>query len=188
VKIYPNHAAICDFTWLMQTIDASDGIHIMDAKYWDESQANLTIYCDVSLEGLGFITPALKAGLSGTIPPHMHLQTIFYFESLCMASAILWASGIEPTIRRLLIFTDSLNCVEMFNSLKAQDGYNDILLFVMRILITMGISLRIFHIPGVDNITADALSRNLLGAASSSLPSLNIHLFQPPREALGRQE
>jgi len=75
----------------------------------------------------------------------------------------------------------------MFNSLRAQMGYNEILLFVMRILITSGISLCVFHVPGADNLTADALSCNLPGAALSSLPNLHIHLFQPPCEALGLQ-
>ena len=41
-KIYLNCTIIQDFTWLMQTIEASDGIHIMDAEEWDKSQANLT--------------------------------------------------------------------------------------------------------------------------------------------------
>jgi len=97
----------------------------------------------------------------------------------------LWASGLEPKVNWLLIFMESLNCVEIFNSLRAQEGYNDILLFVMQLLIKTKISLRVFHIPGTDNITAYALSCNLPGTASSSLPGLRIHLFQPPYEVLG---
>jgi len=107
---------------------------------------------------------------------------------LCIASATLWASGLELKVNWLLIFMDSLNCVEMFNSLRAQEGCNDILLFVMQLLIETKISLRVFHVPGTDNITADALSHNLPGAASSSLLGLRIHLFQPPCEVLGKQE
>jgi len=78
--------------------------------------------------------------------------------------------------------------MEMFNSLRAQEGYNDILLFVMWLLIEMKISLQVFHVPGTDNIMADALSHNLPGTASSLLPGLRIHLFQPPHEVLGLQE
>ena len=128
-----------------------------------------------------------KNGVQWCNPSDTCLQTIFFFESLCVASVVLWASSIEPQVHRLLVFTDSLNRIEMFNTLKALPGYNDILLFVMRILITMGISLRVFHIPGADNITADALLHNLPGAATASLPGLRIHLFQPPRDALGQQ-
>jgi len=67
-------------------------------------------------------------------------------------------------------------------------GYNDILLFIMQLLITMSISLHIFHVPSTDNIMADALSHNLPHTATSSLPGICIHLFQPPREVLGQQE
>jgi len=75
-----------------------------------------------------------------------------------------------------------------FNTLHALEGYNDILLFVMCILITTGISLRVFHVPSADNIIADALSRNLSSAAAASLPGLEIHLFEPPHEVLGQSE
>jgi len=89
-------------------IEASDGIHMMDTIKWDESQADLTIYCDASLEGLSFVTPSLKLGFSGPMPTDSCLQMIFFFELLCVASTVLWASGIEPHIRRLWIFMDSL--------------------------------------------------------------------------------
>src|SRR5882724_12988904 len=80
-KIYLNHAVIRDLTWLALMIEASDGIHMMDVIKWDESQANLTIYCDASLEGLSFVTPSLKLGFSGPMPTDSCLQMIFFFES-----------------------------------------------------------------------------------------------------------
>src|SRR5882724_6806699 len=143
---------------------------------------------DMSLTGLGFTAPTLKLGFFSSIPAHSPLTTIFYFEALAIASAILWASGLEPGIRRLLIFTDSLNCVDMFNSLRAQEGYNDILLFVVQILISSKISLRVFHIPGTDNCIADALSRHLFNMALTLSPGLNIHHFQPPCDTMGLAE
>jgi len=130
----------------------------------------------------------VKQAFYSATPTDCHLQTIFYFEALSISSAILWASGLIPLVRHLLIFTDSLNCMEMFNTLHALEGYNDILLFVMCILITTGISLRVFHVPGTDNIIADTLSRNLPLAAAASLPRLEIHLFEPPRKVLGQSE
>ena len=67
---------------------------------------------------------------------------------------------------------DSLNCIEMFNTLSAQEGYNDILLFTVHILISSNISLHVFHIPGHDNMIADALSHHLPAAAVALLPEL----------------
>jgi len=52
----------------------------------------------------------------------------------------------------------------------------------------MSISLHVFHVPGADNVMADALSHNLPWAAASSLLGIRIHLFQPPHKALGQQE
>ena len=80
-------------------------------------------------------------------------------------------------LRRLLIFTDSLNTVKMFNSLWSTDGYTELLLFTMHILLNSRIALCVFHIPGADNFVADALSHQLLTTAVSYLPGLQVHLF-----------
>jgi len=116
-QVYLNRTVICHFNWLADTIDISDGVHILDTEEWGISDADLITYMDVSLTGLGSTALTLKLGFCSSIPAHSPLMTIFYFEAMATASAILWASGLEPGIPRLLIFTDSLNCVEMFNSL-----------------------------------------------------------------------
>ena len=74
------------FTWLADTIVVSDGIHLLDTVEWD---ANLVTYCNASLQGLGFVAPAMKQGFYGTTPTDGRLQTIFYFEVLRISSAIL---------------------------------------------------------------------------------------------------
>jgi len=61
-KIYLNHAVIHDFIWLASTIEASDSVHMMHAVKWDAAHMDLTIFCDMSLEGLGFITLHSKWG------------------------------------------------------------------------------------------------------------------------------
>ena len=88
-------------------------------------------------------------------------------------------------LHRLLIFTDYLNTVEMFNSLRSTDGYTELLLFTMCILLNSRIALHVFHIPGTDNFIADTLSHQLFTTAVSYLPGLQVHLFQPPRGTLG---
>jgi len=161
---------------------------MLDAIEWDHSDADIIIYSDASLTGLGFTAPSKLIGFCASVPNDEPVSTIFYFEALAIASAILWASGLTPPIRRLLIYTDSLNCVDMFNTLKAQEGYNAILLFIVRILISSKMSLRVFHVPGADNSIVDALSRHLPMTAASMLPGLQIHHFQPPRVAMGWEE
>ena len=75
--------------------------------------------------------------------------------------------------------------MEMFNSLQSTDGYTELLLFAMRILLNSGSALHVFHIPGTENFIADALSCQLLTTTVSYLPGLQVHLFQPSRGTLG---
>ena len=120
--VYLNRDVIQHFNWLADTFDSSDGVHVMDAIEWTRPDADLTIFCDASLTGLGFTAPSLKLGFTSAIPSDTKLTTIFFYEALAIASALLWASSINPPVKRLLIYTDSLNCVEMFNSLRALPG------------------------------------------------------------------
>ena len=75
---------------------------------------------------------------------------------------------------------DSMNTVKMFSSLKAQLGYNELLMHAMGLLILSGISLHVFHIAGSKNTVADALSQGLLDVAQSLHPGLDLRLFWPP--------
>src|SRR5882724_5583379 len=50
-KIFLNRAVIREFSWLATTMESSDGVHMLDAIKWDESLMDLTIYCDVPLNG-----------------------------------------------------------------------------------------------------------------------------------------
>jgi len=77
---------------------------------------------------------------------------------------------------------------KMFNSLKEQDSYNELLLFSVCILMSSNISLCVFHIPGMDNSIADTLSQHLPRSEAHLLPVLQIHHFQTPHIALGHME
>ena len=115
--IYLNRAVSGHFNWLADAIESSNGIHIIDAVEWGVRDANLVIHCDASLGGLGFVHLNAQIGFCATIPPDALLNTIFFYEALCVVSAILWVSELPQVPCRLLIFTDSLNTVELFNSL-----------------------------------------------------------------------
>ncbi|KZT25384.1 hypothetical protein NEOLEDRAFT_1148021 [Neolentinus lepideus HHB14362 ss-1] len=73
----------------------------------------------------------------------------------------------------------------MFNSLHASAPYNNILRAAVDILLDSGINLRVHHIPGEENVIADALSRFQNHTATAVLPSLKVSVFQPPRWPLG---
>ncbi|KIJ36430.1 hypothetical protein M422DRAFT_179365, partial [Sphaerobolus stellatus SS14] len=88
---------------------------------------------------------------------------------------------------RLLVYSDSLDFVEMFHSLRAREGYNELLLFVTALLIDNRISLRVCHVAGVNNPVADALSRALFDLAPQLVPGISIGHFSPPTCALGEE-
>jgi len=141
---------------------------------WDASDADLIIYTDVSFIGLGFTVPHHLIGFCMSMPANTPLSTIFYYEALAIALAVIWATGLRHPVNHLLIYTDSLNCVDMFNSLCTQQGYNDILLFTVCMLISMKISLCVFHIWGADNSVANALSHQLLQTVINLLLGLGL--------------
>ena len=138
--------------------------------------------------GLGFVIPEKCLGFYASTPTDLLHPTIFYFEALTIASAVLWASKLTPPAHHLLIYMDSLNCINIFNTLSAHDRFNDVLLFTMHILISYNISLHVLHIPGDDNTIADTLSWHLPHMALALLPKLWIHHFQPPRIMLGKEK
>jgi len=119
-QLYLNRMVIHHFLWLAETIESSDGIHMLDSMEWVQTDADLIIYSDTSLSGLGFTAPNMLIGFCTSVPNDSITPTIFFSEALAITSAVLWPSGLEPRIKRLLIYTDSLNCVNMFNTLSAK--------------------------------------------------------------------
>ncbi|KIM22103.1 hypothetical protein M408DRAFT_31617, partial [Serendipita vermifera MAFF 305830] len=138
---------------------------------------------------LGFWSPTTGDGLyaDGDVayPPDLtynrDLGSIFYLEALTVLASIFWVEQVKTRPKRLLIYTDSMNTVAMFNSMRADPGYNTILMEAVGALLDMGISLRVFHIPGEENVIADALSRSLFDVVRAQCPQLKIGIFQPPQ-------
>jgi len=139
-------------------MQSATGLFLFDAIEWSPLDADLVIYCDTSLTGLGFYCPSLNityyADTSHIVPTH----TIFYYESLSILSALAWAHDLTHSPHRLMIYMDSMNTVKMFSSLKAQQGYNELLMLAVGLMIPSEISLHVFHIAGTKNAIADALS------------------------------
>jgi hypothetical protein len=158
---------------------------LINSIIWGQNDADLTIFCDASLEGLGFYVPALNAAFYSPLSNQPPLLHIFFYEALCVVSALAFAVGLRPPPRRLLIFSDSMNMVDMFHSLRAHASYNHLLLFAVRLLLPQTTSLRVFHIPGSDNAIADAVSRGLFYIASTLHPALCIAHFKPPQDVMG---
>ncbi|EJD43316.1 hypothetical protein AURDEDRAFT_38693, partial [Auricularia subglabra TFB-10046 SS5] len=70
--------------------------------------------------------------------------------------------------------------VVMFTSLKALPAYNEIIFAACNLAIMRGVSFHAYHIPGLENSVADALSRGRPDSARELAPGLQIAQFTPP--------
>jgi hypothetical protein len=183
-KLYVNNAIRSDLLWAVNHISLLPGTRVLQSVDWDLDFTDLTAYCDASLDGLGFWFPGLSAGYWSPIPENPPSDTIFYFEALSVLSAILHSTSFGFPIKKLVIYTDNMNTVHMFNSLSALPAYNNILKLAVDHLLSdykNPIQLRVIHIPGDENTIADALSRGNLHTVVDNIPNITIDNFSPPR-------
>ena len=157
-SIYLNKQVLIDLRWVAETMQSTTGLFLFDAIEWSPLDADLVIYCEASLTGLGFYCPSLNIAYYADISHIILTHMIFYYKYLSILSVLAWAHDLTHPPHRLMIYMDSMNTVKMFNSLKAQQGYNELLMLAVGLLIPSEISLCVFHIAGTENAIADALS------------------------------
>ena len=181
--IWVNNSIREDFTWAVKILGLSSGVHLLKSVYWNEDEATLTIFCDACPEGMGFWYPDLNLAFYSQTPSHEYPDLIFYFEALCVHSALFDAYRRTVSLpvgkARFLIYTDNSNTVDIFSSLRALPPYNHLLKTAIDILCTGDSDLRVLHVSGVDNAVADALSRADFDRALNLAPKLQIHSFEP---------
>ncbi|THH19826.1 hypothetical protein EW146_g1426 [Bondarzewia mesenterica] len=175
-----------DLLWFAKMFERSDGIIILQARIWSPEDADLVLYTDTSLSGLGFWCLLRWEGFMSPLPsPPQGMETIFWYEALTVLSALIYATTLDPPPTTLAIFTDNLNTVQIFKFMSAYGAYNFILLSAIEQLISHHIDLRVLHVAGDVNIVADSLSRGLMMTALRYAPGLRISPFIPPRDSLG---
>jgi hypothetical protein len=189
-RLYVNNAIRSDLMWAVDHISRLPGTHLLQSREWIPEAADLTVYCDASLTGLGFWFPGLETGFWSPVPDDCPKDTIFYFEALCVLSAIMQSTTLGIPVNRLVVYTDNLNTVQIFNSLSALPAYNEILKSAVDHLLSdlqHPIDLRVLHVSGEENVVADSLSRGLFHLAVDNAPHLVIKDFTPPllRKELG---
>jgi hypothetical protein len=174
-KLYVNNAIRSDLLWAIDHLTRLSGSRVLQSVDWNPDTADITAYCDALLTGLGFWFPDLSTGFCSSVPEDPSKDTIFYFEALSVLSA---------TLNKLVVYTDNLNTVHMFNSLSALPAYNEILKSAVDQLlsdINNPIQLRVIHISGESNTVADALSRGQLHTVVDNVPNITVNTFSPPR-------
>jgi len=182
-----NNAVRSDLTWATHHLEQDSGIRLIHQIRWDISSADFTVYCDACLEGMEFWLPDKCISFYSPVPDGLTDKQIFYFEALCVLSAIHHISDVcqPPQFSRLLIYTDNDNTVAIFNTLRCLPRYNDILISAADNLIKKNINLRVLHILGELNYVTDAISRKKFNIAQQHVPGLTISTFSPPCLPLG---
>jgi len=184
-SIKVNNAIREDFLWALYHLKRSSGIRLLRATNWDPISADITVYCDACPAGMGFWYPILDKAYYSPTPPDAASSIIFYFETLCVYCALIDAASKASSGSRVVIFTDNLNTVSIYNSLSCLPVFNPLLRASMDILIDNDLDLRVLHVKGEENETADALSRSQFATALNLSPRISIQPFQPPLWTLG---
>jgi hypothetical protein len=186
-KLFVSKAVVRDLDWFLSHVRTSDGVYLFENVDWDIHQADVTAYSDACLSGLGFYLEHSREGFQCSVPQNPPKNTIFYFEALAVVSVVDAMSRCPTVPSRILVYSDNSNTVNIFHSLRSLPPYNDLLKFTVSLLLRYNISLRVVHIPGVDNVVADSLSRFENTRAVAACPGLSISTFQPPRVAMGSE-
>ncbi|KAF5358845.1 hypothetical protein D9757_014248 [Collybiopsis confluens] len=134
--IFVNKAVRDDLLWFADHVENSSGVFFFANIDWNPLvEADLEIYGDACLTGLGFWVPADNLGLSALVDQGSEMaHLIFYWEAITVLAAIHHITrspnprrGTAERPFRLTIRSDSSNTVNIFNSLHAQPTYNPIL-------------------------------------------------------------
>jgi hypothetical protein len=153
-KNFLNATIHSDLRWLADTIPKAIGVQFLDEGLWPDLDADVTVWTDANLkDGLAFSFS--NNGFVYQQQPRTSTAPIdiFFLELVAILSAIHHLACLPHPPRRLLLFTDSLNSVAVFNSLSASEIlHNSVLLAVAKIILQSGIDLRVRHIDGKDNL------------------------------------
>jgi hypothetical protein len=185
-RVTVSRAISNDLAWARGHIANSSGVYLLKANDWDPSLADLTIYTDACLTGMGFYLPKEKIGYQAKVPIDVPTDGIFYREHWAVYSALHYATvKLEMKNQKITIFTDNLNSVDIYNTLHALPTYNDLLKASVDLLLSSNCQLRVLHVPGEENTIANALSRDDADRAYLFQSDLVILHFEPPRVTLG---
>lgn len=164
---------------MREKVKKSDGVLLLKSLSLEIGEAACVIETDACPDGMAFWYPAFRKGFAAAMPQGTPATQIIFYKALAVLSALMDTHSIFPSQSKIVVFTDNLTTVAMFNSLSALPEYNHILKEAVDILLEGGHDLRVLHIAGKLNLVVDAHSRFKFMKALSVQPGLTIHNFEP---------
>jgi hypothetical protein len=181
---------ICrELLWAANHLESCEGIFLLKSLDWDLADADYLLLSDACPFGMGFWSPRHGLGFQAAVPTSCS-RTIFYWEAYAVLSAFDWVLHFtRPPPRRVVIYTDNTNTVDLFRTLRATPDLNPIVLTAADLMMRFDCQLRVVHIAGEQNDIADAISRYYNSYAVTMARSRNTNLyiegFTPPQLTLG---
>ncbi|KAG0150499.1 hypothetical protein CROQUDRAFT_679549 [Cronartium quercuum f. sp. fusiforme G11] len=159
-----------DFRWLADAIEHSARVYLLNSAIWGLSEADTLVASDACPEGIGIWFPNSAEGFHLHLPPPA--RDIYWAELLAVTYALKVAA--KRGTRKIFICTDSMLICNLFHSHRARESVRPLFRFLIHLLVTRKIDIRVEHIPGAKNIFADALSRGELLKVNQLLPTSKV--------------
>jgi hypothetical protein len=184
--IYVNKQTRNDLLWFAEQVESLEGIWVLNTEEWGANEVDFQIWGDASPVGLAFFSPTHKmAYVADPVVDQERTFNIFFNEAVTVLAALEWAASLNAPPKHLAIHTNSTTSFAIFNTLRALEVYNPIIMAAVKIRLESNIDLRIFHIEGKKNVVANALSRCAFAVARLYMPDLSIRQFMPPLDMSG---
>ncbi|GAA5916740.1 hypothetical protein JCM5296_003936 [Sporobolomyces johnsonii] len=157
---------------------------------WDEADADLVVHTDACLEetggtgsGLGFHFADRGQPLHYVARPLVRYSSIQLAEGLAVFSALDLVVRKYPHVQHLLVRTDSAPIVYAFDAGGFREPLvSDLVRLAYELLRPARVDVRVVHISGTANVTADRLSRDPV-ASLVALYGGSFRAFVPPPAA-----
>lgn len=160
-----------DLEWLSKALLSWNGRQLLKTYFWRINEADLVFFCNACPSGLGLWIPKSRESFHLSLPTP--LRDIYWAE--LTAAICCMAVGRERSAKRIVIFTDSENVVNLFSSHRAVPIVREMFSSAVEMMINNDLDFKVKHVPGEENVVADCLSRNNLAMARALIKDLSIN-------------
>ncbi|KAJ3816983.1 hypothetical protein F5880DRAFT_1632905, partial [Lentinula raphanica] len=108
-------------SWLAEILPHSIGVRLLDNDFWKDEEADFVVWTDASKKGLSFTFAGNGFFYEMAADPDAPIVDIFFLELVAILSAVDFIAHLTNPPRRLLLYTDSLDSVDAFNSLAVKN-------------------------------------------------------------------